>query len=242
MGGAGARSGPPISALASGRLFLHRVSIRESGIMLSPEDVAWADSCLSKDPDMLDSGWNSLKDALLETLSTQNHSSPYDTDNSTEGSKTEIFSKVDTGDVPSLDKTTVNITANSVGAEELNRDGGLNNANTDDFWSSHKIEDVFLPTYNENLRDLGVSEPEVDLVFQASDLEQSTNDIFKVWDLDIPPEEDDDLIKQLDKALSENPKNSVSDESKAWRGLQDDESLDDLISGIADLALSPKSG
>ncbi|KAI3446177.1 hypothetical protein Pfo_002842 [Paulownia fortunei] len=211
---------------------LNSIELGQGGVMLSPEDVAWADSCLSKDPDLLDSGWNSLKDALLETLSAQLHSSPYDRDNSPEGSKMEI----------NLDKTAVSIAATSEGAEAYN-DDRLNNENTDDFWSSHKMEDVFLPTYNENLRDLGASDPEVDLVFQAFELEQSAEDIFKIWDLDIRPEEDD-LIKQLNKAIAENslePTTSVSDDSKAWKGLQD-ESIDDLISGIADLALSPNSG
>ncbi|GER42297.1 replicase large subunit [Striga asiatica] len=168
-------------------------------IMPSPEDVAWADSCLSKDSDVLDNDWNlnALKEALLETSTPQNK--------------------------PSL------------------------NENTDDFWSSHKVEDIFLPTYNENSRDLGLSDDETGFVFQTNELDQPAKDIFKVWDLDLPPEEDDDdLVKQLNKALGENSldsRSSTSDDNvtKAWKDLPG-KSLDDLISGIADLALNPSSG
>ncbi|GFP85936.1 hypothetical protein PHJA_000737400 [Phtheirospermum japonicum] len=180
--------------------------------MVSSEDEDWADSCFTIDPNMLDSGWNSLKDALLETLNTENNPSPYMVDDSTEGPKTEIFSKVDTDDGR---------------AEKPTSDGRLNPENSDDFWSSHRMEDVFLPTYNENSRGL---DPEVDFVFQSVELERSTEDIFKIWDLDIPSESDPISLVSDD-----------DDDSKACK-LEDDELLDDLISGIADLALSPNLG
>ncbi|CAA0827682.1 Unknown protein [Striga hermonthica] len=170
--------------------------------MPSPEDVAWADSCLSKDSDVSDSDWNlnALKEALLETSTPQYKPS-------------------------------------------------LNEENTDDFWSSHKVEDIFLPTYNEDSRDLELSDDETGFVYQTYELDQPTKDIFKVWDLDLPPEDDDDdddLVKQLNKALGENSldsKSPISDDNvtKAWKDLPG-ESLDDLISGIADLALNPSSG
>jgi len=44
----------------------------ENGDALSPEDVAWVDSCLVKDPEISDgTDWSSLKDVLLEILSLQ---------------------------------------------------------------------------------------------------------------------------------------------------------------------------
>ncbi|KAL3644377.1 hypothetical protein CASFOL_012309 [Castilleja foliolosa] len=145
-------------------------------IMVSSEDKDWADSCFAE------SSWDSLKDALLETLNTQNTPSPYMVDDSTEGPETGIFSEMDRDDVRNL----------------------------------------------------------------SVELEQSKEDIFKIWDLEIPDEEDIGLIKQLNKALVESsldPVLSVSDvdddDSKAWKQLEKDESLDDLITGIADLSLSP---
>ncbi|KAL6545983.1 hypothetical protein OROGR_009857 [Orobanche gracilis] len=215
--------------------------------MPSQEDVDWADSCLSKEPDTLDNDWNlnSLQAALLETRTPQNNSSPTRRDDSIQQRKMEIFSKVNKADGRTLGETAIDNTTGTTSfvAEQLKSDDDhLNHENTDgDFWSSHKMEDVFLPTYNEGSRDLGVSDPDLNFIFQEFELNQSAEDIFKIWDLDIPSEEDDDLVKQLNKALSEDnsdPISSVSgDESKVLEGLQDDGELDDLISGIADLGL-----
>ncbi|KAL8060325.1 hypothetical protein ABFX02_02G017700 [Erythranthe guttata] len=188
----------------------------QNGVTLSQEDVAWADSCFSKDPD---TDWDSIKYALLQTLDTQNHSS-YERENSPEArANMEISSSENTSDEEE---------------QEPNRNGRSNDENTDEFWSRHKREDVFLPTYNENTRDFGVFDPEVDFVFQAFEVEEgllsSSEDIFKTWDLGIAPREDEeeDAMVQIIKSL-------------AWKDLFDD-SLDDLVSGIAGLSLSSKSG
>lgn len=271
---------------------------------ISQEDIAWADSCFSKDLDFSGNGWDSFKDALLET---QNYSSIYEKDNPPEEDKMEIFSRGYTGnthkakvkpavsfaatsdradsiqdprkrsvfeslnaqyhssyerdgsqlvvhplvnessssedinDLLNLDNTPVSIASMSEGAER-NSDVRLNHEKTEEFWSTHRMEDVFLPTYDENLKDLGLSDPEVDFVFQEFQLEQSTDDIFKIWDFDIPPEEND-LTKQLNKALAEISSETtplVSDDFEAMKGLQD-EALNDLISGFGNLMLSPIS-
>ncbi|KAK4788127.1 hypothetical protein SAY86_019446 [Trapa natans] len=41
---------------------------KESEDILSHEDISWVDSCITEDPEILESGWGSLKQALLETL------------------------------------------------------------------------------------------------------------------------------------------------------------------------------
>ncbi|KAL6526054.1 hypothetical protein OROHE_015578 [Orobanche hederae] len=216
--------------------------------MPSQEDVDWADSCLSKEPDTSDNDWNlnSLQAALLETPTPQNNSSPTGRENNIQQRKMEIFSKVNKVDGRILGKTAIDNTTGTTSfvAEQLKSDDDdrSNHENTDgDFWSSHKMEDVFLPTYNEGSRDLGVSDPDLNLIFQEFESDQSAEDIFKIWELDIPSEEDDDLVKQLNKALSEDNSDLISsvsgDESKVFEGLQDNGELDDLISGIADLGL-----
>ena len=78
--------------------------------------------------------------------------------------------------------------------------------------------------------------------FTASDIEPSTEDVFKVWDLGIPDEEDE-LIKQLNKALTENPAQSTpssDDDPAAGKNLKE-ESLDTSIHGISDLSLDQHS-
>lgn len=84
--------------------------------------------------------------------------------------------------------------------------------------------------------------PGLDMGFTASDTEPSTEDVFKVWDLGIPDEEDE-LIKQLNKALAENPAQSTpssSDDPGAGKNLKE-ESLGILIHGISDLSLDQHS-
>ncbi|KAL3614015.1 hypothetical protein CASFOL_042089 [Castilleja foliolosa] len=188
-------------------------------MMVTSEDEDWADSCFTKDPDMLNSSWDSLKDALLETLNTQNTPSPYN--DSTEASKTEtMLPEVGTDDDRDLFNTSINSNTTAT-------------INSDDFWLRHRMEDIFLPMYGKTSREL---DSEVDFVFQSVELEQSKEDIFKIWDLEIRDKEDNGLLKELDKALVESSLDPISPVSG------DDESLDDLISGIADLALSPNLG
>ncbi|KAJ6368731.1 hypothetical protein OIU78_001163 [Salix suchowensis] len=95
----------------------------------------------------------------------------------------------------------------------------------------------------ENLQSLVVTDDEdLDMGFAASDTEPSTEDDFKVWDLGIPDEEDE-LIKQLNKVLAENPAQSTpssSDDPGAGKDLKE-ESLGILIHGISDLSLDQHS-
>lgn len=216
---------------------LNSVDFGQGEAVHSPEDVTWADSCLTKDSEALENGWNSLRGALLETLISQPDSSAHEMDNAHENDKMEVFSLSEgTGDVPNLEKATIAVASNGKTSEPSSSDGS-SGENTGGFWSRHNLDDVFLPTYNENLRELGTS-PEVDMVLQTFKLDEPKDDIFKIWDLDIPPEEDD-LIKQLNEALagSLDPNPSVSDEFKAWKNLKD-APLEDLITGINELSLS----
>ena len=63
-------------------------------------------------------------------------------------------------------------------------------------------------------------------------------DIFRVWDLDVPAE-DGELVKQLNKALTESSIESIPstlNDSGQWKDLEE-ESVDNLIAGISDLSL-----
>lgn len=215
------------------------VDFGQGGTVHSPEDVTWADSCLTKDPEALENGWNSLRGALLETLISQPDSSAHEMDNTHDSDKMEVFSSSEgTGDVPNLEKATIAVASNRTTSEPSSSDSS-SGENTGGFWSRHNLDDVFLPTYNENFREPGTSDPEVDMVLQTFKLDEPKDDIFKIWDFDIPPEEDD-LIKQLNEALagsSLDPNPSVSDEFKAWKNLKD-APLEDLITGINELSLS----
>ncbi|KAK2978286.1 hypothetical protein RJ640_017137 [Escallonia rubra] len=249
---------------------------------LSSEDVAWVDSCLIKDPDILECNWNSLTDALLDILSSQ----PAREYGSAKGSEVKILpSPEGTGTSQDLDRTVDSILRTN-DESEMSIDDHLMNENTDALWSTSlgnsflltdqeegnvddifrnqeaaakssddhlsdeketswsrsNLENVFLPTYREDQRETEGSDAEGDWGFQSSVVEPSTEDIFKVWDLKIPAEEDE-LFEQLKKAFSEShsqPTPPTSDDSGVWKGPKE-HSLDDLISGFTDLSLNQSS-
>lgn len=198
-------------------LLLDFLASNQSGDVLSPEDIAWADSCLVKDPESSDSSWNSFKDALLDILSPQ----PVPLDYSAAGVNSFVRNDMET--LPSsVDVEADNdIIPSHEDAERRDEEKDVpENQKTDAFYRN-----AFLPNYNDELKESRNIDIGLDPVHEAHAMEPSTDDIFKVWDLNIPDEEDE-FIKMLKRETAESPL----------------ESVDDLIAGIADLALTNKSG
>jgi hypothetical protein len=210
--------------------------------VLSAEDIAWVDSCLVKDPENSNGNWDSLKDALLEILSSQPESldsSASVSDGFPEGTDVEILPSNEEAETVQFQGRTENdlVLIN----EEAKTDGfdfpiELKN-NT---LQSLAFEgNPFLPTYTEGLKESKGIESKLDLGSSAYEMEPSTGDIFRVWDLDIPAEEDE-LDKQLNKALAEISFESIpstSNDSGVWKDLEE-EPLFNLIAGMADLSLN----
>ncbi|XWS54989.1 hypothetical protein CRYUN_Cryun10bG0136700 [Craigia yunnanensis] len=221
----------------------------------SAEDLAWVDSCLITDTE-IESNWTSFKDVLLEII----------------GDQPESLDSRTTGSDGLAGGTVIKIVPSIEEAEDANYSGrtdddlvfipinGDTETNTNgipikwrtgilsQFFQEDSTEtfrgDPFLPTYNEDESrgeaiDLGLESS-----LSAAETNSSTVDIFRVWDLDFPAEEDD-LIKQLNKAIAETETSfqsmpSAFDDSTAWKDLKD-EPLDNLIAGIADLSLNTKT-
>ncbi|CAJ2651297.1 hypothetical protein L195_g009452 [Trifolium pratense] len=240
---------------------------RQNGVF-SPEDLAWVDSCLNNDFDISESDWIPLRDALLEIISSQsqsfgvdggedNESHPYREENNM---TLELNQQPSTSDAERLPNpsSTYDVSLISM-ATETTSDEIPDNELNGTLPSSTFSGNPFLPTYNEDLKynetfDYGLNldsanyemEQTSENIFKVWDLdsvtdelEQASENIFKVWDLDIPSEEGE-LVKQLKKALSEN---SLRTEPSAFdvsgKDLKE-VSLDDLIAGIADLSLNKK--
>nr|POE70630.1 hypothetical protein CFP56_40948 [Quercus suber] len=326
---------------------LNSIESNERGEGLSPEDIAWVDSCLIKDPESSETNMNSLKDALLEIFISQpelinssaavSNDSPEETDveilpsseeadavqfrgradddlvlinketktkgleeSGSSGSKLDLGSStyelepsnVDDmvlaneeektkGDVPiKLGNNTLQsltyggnsfLLTHTEGLKESGSSASkldlgsftneLEPSNVDDMVLSNEEEKTkgddlpiklknntlqsltfernpFLPTYTEGLKESGRTESMLDLGSSAYDVEPSTEDIFRVWDLDIPAE-DGELVKQLNKALTDNSFESIPstlNDSGAWKDLEE-QSFDSLIAGISDLSL-----
>ncbi|GMH23597.1 hypothetical protein Nepgr_025440 [Nepenthes gracilis] len=99
--------------------------------------------------------------------------------------------------------------------------------------TKNHLMNAFQPNYNDEMPGTETSDLGLDMGLSFYELELSSDQIFKVWDLGISDEEDD-FTKQLNKALSESSSQTV-------RATSEDESLDGLIAGISDLSLSQNS-
>ena len=188
--------------------------INENGDALSPEDVAWVDSCFVKDPEISDGDWSSLKDVLLEFLSLQpeshDSSEPGNDDlprgtgillhpsNEAENLQSRVVTDHD--EVSTIDKE---IQTRSNGFP-INEEVDVSSSQLfQGDLSETSLEHAFSPNYKED-DDSKMRLPVgsgLDMGFTASDTEPSTEDIFKVWGSGIP-DEADKLIKQLNKALN----------------------------------------
>ncbi|PSS29477.1 Sarcoplasmic reticulum histidine-rich calcium-binding protein [Actinidia chinensis var. chinensis] len=178
---------------------------------------SWADSCLVEDSEISYSNWDSMKDALRRILTSQ----PDSLEHSAAKRNGLIELRRTVGDaVPCNEEIEQNCDDDCI-------------SDKDKYNSRTKLGNPFLPNYSEYMKDIESPVPGLDSDFPAfvMDPSPSGNDIFRVWNLDIPVEEDE-LITQLNWAFAESsllPVPSSSDDS----GLKE-ESLVHLIAGISD--------
>ncbi|CAH9068357.1 unnamed protein product [Cuscuta europaea] len=210
----------------------------------SAEDLAWADSCLCPDAELSQGGLNSFGNAFafLGIHGSKLNSSFEENGEFRETGERKFFLNKKGRNSQVLDEITT--------CDPLrNEQEGLNmidydqiSETSDTFNTKFDLDNVFLPTYNENQMIFATVDPELDSIFPAFVEDQPADNIFKVWELDIPDEEDE-LIGQVKIAVAESalePEAAVSKCSGVWIE-SDASSLDDLISGIDDLSLSRES-
>ncbi|KAG7618938.1 hypothetical protein AtNW77_Chr4g0318841 [Arabidopsis thaliana] len=257
---------------------------------LSPECVAWADSCIISFPDDSDNNnWGTLRDALTEIIDIHPEMFVFSSTTGTRGvmSPDEVMTESETIDLRTFEPEAVSANSrtnssneevseiismltfesdpskNSLedyyfpesiaengnrepadgsntdlgGVESIEEDGSVSNGEAEveepASVSSRVFKDDFMSTYVEdNADDCNVTEDPVKVTSQ---------EIFKVWDLEVvgDNDEEDGLVLQLKKALDEsstvqplpqplNDNQVVSEKSN----------IDDLISGISDLSLA----
>ncbi|XP_043709886.1 uncharacterized protein LOC122658825 isoform X2 [Telopea speciosissima] len=204
----------------------------QTGNALSSEDAAWVDSCLVYDPELSNSGWDALKDALLDIVNYQSNSH---------------FETMETEN-GSLSRETPGELLPMIEDEEAGTAPYLEGNDDDLLRASEKVETA---TYRSYLRSDFLLNPHdpgencntdvgIDSWF-TNEIHSSSGDIFKVWDLDTPTEEDE-LVKQLKEALAESSPLSILSAPDVRGTDSNDEALDDLVAGIADLSLHQSSG
>ncbi|KAL9289626.1 hypothetical protein AtEden1_Chr4g0318841 [Arabidopsis thaliana] len=257
---------------------------------LSPECVAWADSCIISFPDDSDNNnWGTLRDALTEIIDIHPEMFVFSSTTGTRGvmSPDEVMTESETIDLRTFEPEAVSANSrtnssneevseiismltfesdpskNSLedyyfpesiaengnrepadgsntdlgGVESIEEDGSVSNGEAEveepASVSSRVFKDDFMSTYVEdNADDCNVTEDPVKVTSQ---------EIFKVWDLEVvgDNDEEDGLVLQLKKALDES-----STVQPLPQPLNDDQvvseksNIDDLISGISDLSLA----
>ncbi|KAI3717336.1 hypothetical protein L1987_68898 [Smallanthus sonchifolius] len=189
---------------------------------LSAEDFAWADSCLIEDPEISETNMDSLKEALLHIL--DQHTEILGASADEQGNSND---KIDPKNSHLVIEEVTSHTAEKSVDQDLEQE-------SHDAISILKKQ-PFLPNFNDDMMNIQYSDDDDDAGFVLSQFvtePRSDEDIFKVWDLDIPVEEDE-LGKQLKEALS-----SDADKTRApkKKGLKM-ESLDSLVESIADLSI-----
>lgn len=190
----------------------------KSGEDLSPEDVAWIDSCLIKEPEISATKWDSMKVTLSKTLSSE---TGFHEENEAEEMVVEEpnqLRKLDAASEDTPSKTPLNLSPDE---EEVNDQRPL---------SFHR--NPFLPSYSEE------SEPEAETVASlrsdpesAVDVTEPPNgdEIFRVWDLNVPAEENE-LGVQL--------KNVLAGDASVAREDLGSVSIDDVIDRVSKISLS----
>ncbi|KNA05414.1 hypothetical protein SOVF_190590 [Spinacia oleracea] len=211
---------------------------------LTPEVVAWADSCLNKDAD---ADWSSIKDALLEILSSQQE--PPTNSSSVQSSIQQLaaddvlhfredLTSMELGSVSDENEDLIYNDVGEIESIDVSED------DEDDLifrnkWDQKKgkVRNVFRPNYSEDVKVENL-DSDLNSSSKTSEVYPSSVDIFKVWDLGVS-EDQDDFAKLLNKALDDNIPAQIQSSTSDSAALIDPMhvSMDDLIAGIGDLSL-----
>ncbi|KAK1571973.1 hypothetical protein Q3G72_025606 [Acer saccharum] len=224
------------------------------GDALSPEDLAWVDSCLIKDSEILDSNWNALKGALLEIVDSHPESlsysagmiesSPERTDmeilpSSEETETAELLGRNDNDEVVSFSLKS----GKSKERYQINKKIVSQLLYNDDPAETF-VMDPFLPSFNDGERVSEVFDSGLNYDLVAVEMEPLSDDIFKVWDVVVPSEEDE-LVKAIVDTSSPSISSAFGYSAGASAGAGEwnlnDESLDNLVGAIAELSLGQNS-
>lgn len=218
------------------RLF-ESLGFRQSEDNVSPEDIAWADSCLIKDPEYLDSNWSHLRDALMEILDDEPHSLVSSTATTVDfvgGSDMERLASNDEVEAAWIPEQTNDNHSTFEESESENDDSPINRKIIAGLLKGSKRNPL-----KTSLQDDILSNGDYQRVLEANDsaditnipaelMEPSIADIFRVWDLGIPAEEDE-FGEQVFQFMPLSSDNILSSK---------DGSLDDLIAAVGDLSLN----
>ena len=214
---------------------------------LLPADLAWADSCLNKDMGASTMDWSSMKDALMDILSSQteplNSSVTKSTGHSTDCEfllpskyvKNLGFNiRSDEGENCLVDDIGVLGDAESIKVSEDDEEGFVLGKQNGRVRGGSRLYDVFQPNYVEDIGKMEHLGFGLDLGLTTFEVDHSSEEIFKVWDLGISNELH--MFSELNEAFAEVPRIQDND-SASWTD-STNACVDDLIAGVGLLSLN----
>ena len=184
------------------------------------EYLAWVNSCPVTDTEILEGNWTSFKDVFVEIIGDQPESldsSETGSDDFAGGTEIKIITSIEEAEAAKYSGRTD-------GDHIVIPINGDTETNTNDLPTKRRT--CILPTYNEDEQKREAFDLGLQLSLSADKTNSSTVDIFRVWDMDVPAEEND-LIKQSNKTIAETETSfqsmpSAFDDSTAGKDLKDD--------------------
>ncbi|XP_074588527.1 uncharacterized protein LOC141844370 isoform X2 [Curcuma longa] len=206
----------------------------EKNAVLTPEEVAWVDSCFAFGPELSDDKWTELKDAFLDSLNM------YPTPSGA------IENDDDWVLVEASNVTELNHAMDHDSPEEMQKEPAIM-PSQEDASSCDSIIRVRDDHAAEH-RLSGETEISVEHVSLTGVATESRADVFKVWDLENSVEEDeglensveedeeDELIAKINKLFQSRNWSQLLMNHISLPSVQD---VDELAEGLTDMSLTP---
>ncbi|KAK6916647.1 hypothetical protein RJ641_019508 [Dillenia turbinata] len=232
-------------------MILNSMASKRSLDVFPPDDIAWADSCLIGGLDIANTDWSSMKNTLLEILGSEpnlfvSSAAPSngilnETDieilPSAEEPESPHSSDASDGEYERIDQVEIKQLLEKFGNLPIKKKSSVFKSGTS-----------AIRSHVDYMKESGDSYLELEFKFSEVNLEDSPRDIFKVWELDFSNQKQE-LVMQLDKAVGEDSFKPLMIESGAISEASfepvimdfDNEMLDDLVAGVADISLDKGS-
>ncbi|RLN07498.1 uncharacterized protein C2845_PM11G03880 [Panicum miliaceum] len=217
---------------------LEAIKSNAKAVEPSPEEAAWADSCFVQTSELSEDDWGAMRNALLDALE-KPMESPFDTSEA-----------VDDHGIHSISEARPHsLNAETVPQHDVHMEQIDNIDDDKDSSQACEVADVIrgVDDHGKQMDGYAVKPEDDNELASPEGLEQteSTDSIFKVWDLELSFSDDEDdeleLIKDLKKLLKENgsppetvyPISPPDDVAKPL----DQISIDELVAGLSDLSI-----
>lgn len=217
------------------------IQLDEKNAVLTPEEVAWVDSCFAFGPELSDDKWTALKDAFLDALNTYPTPSGAIEDGFLDALDMYLTPSgaIENDDdwvlVEASNVTELGNAMNHDSPEEMQKEPAIM-ASQEDMSSCDSIIRVRDGHATEHHLS-GKTEISAEHVSPTGVATESRADIFKVWDLETSvEEEEDELIAKINKLFQTRSRSQLLMNHSSLPSLQN---VDELVAGLTDMSLTP---